>query len=334
MRPRVRLSDVAALAETSTKTASRVINGHTRVGSDTRLRVEAAVRQLGYRPDPLARSLRLGTDDTIGVVVDEVGDPFFASVIGEIERIALAQGMTVIIASTRRLGDQERVVLDRLLHRRVAGLIIASITADHSHLQHVPCPVVFIDRAPVGLQSDAVLVDDRGGARMGVDHLVAHGHRRIAYVGDELDIDTARFRLDGYRDSLAAAGIEAAPDLVVSMPPALVDGRETVEALFGLSEQPTAIFSANTRCSLRILPTLHRLGRADVAFVSFGDFATADVLTPAITVIDHSPETIGNLAAQRLIRRMAGEILPPEVITTPLHLITRGSGELRLWRRT
>ncbi len=328
MTRRVRLSDVAALAGTSTKTASRVINGQARVGAETRERVEAAVRELGYRPDPLARSLRRGTDDTIGVVVDEVRDPFFASVIGEIEHTALAGGMTVIIASTQRIAERELVVLDGLLHRRVAGLIIASIADDHSHLQTAPCPVVFIDRRAVGLDADSVVVDDRAGARLGVDHLIAHGHRHIAYVGDRLQIDTARFRTDGYVDALDAAGIDVRPELVVTMDPSLADGRPIVEKLFELAEPPTAIFSANTRCSLRILPTLHRLGRADVAFVSFGDFATADILTPPITVIDHPPEVIGHLAVTRLMRRMAGEQLPVETVTTPLHLIERGSGEL------
>lgn len=328
MTRRVRLSDVAALAQTSTKTASRVINGQARVGSHTRERVEQAVRELGYRPDPLARSLRRGTDDTIGVVVDEVSDPFFASVIGEIERMALDHGMTVIIASTRRLAEREHIVVDGLLQRRVAGLIIASISRDHAHIRSASCPVVFIDRVAADVDADAVLVDDRGGARLGVDHLIAHGHRRIAYLGDRLGIDTARHRVDGYRESLNLAGIPVREEYVIGMEPSLADGRPVVEALLALAEPPTAIFSANTRCSLRVLPSLHRVGRTDIAFVSFGDFATAEALSPPVTVIDHSPESIGRLAADRLLRRMAGDQMPAQTITTPLHLVQRGSGEL------
>lgn len=326
---RARLSDVAAFAATSTKTASRVVNGDPRVGAQTRARVEQAVRELDYVPDPLARSLRRGTDATIGVVVDEVGDPFFASVIGEIERMALDRGITVIIASTRRLPDRERIVLDGLLQRRVAGLIIASVSAVHVQLRSAPCPVVFIDRSAEDVGADAVLVDDRGGARMGVDHLVAHGHRRIAYLGDRLAIDTVRYRLDGYCESLAAAGIPRRKEYVTHVDPALTDGQAIVERWLALPEPPTAIFSSNTRCSLRVLPTLHRMGRTDVAFVSFGDFVTADVLTPAITVIDHSPESIGRLAAERLLSRMDGNALPPETITVPLRLVPRGSGEVK-----
>ena len=325
---RVRLSDVALLAETSTKTASRVINNDPRVGAATRSRVEQAVVSLGYRPDPLARSLRRGTDDVIGVVVDEVGDPFFASVIGEIERMALDQGMTVIIASTRRLPDRENIVVTGLLQRRVAGLIIASSSDNHAHLKSSPCPVVFIDRSPVSLDADVVLVDDRAGARMGVDHLVAHGHRRIAYVGDRYAVDTARYRLDGYAAALEAASIPARDDYVVRLDPSSSDGDQMVNRLLALTDPPSAIFSANTRSSLRLLPTLHRTGRTDVAFVSFGDFATAEALTPAVTVIDHSPELLGRVAAARLLRRLGGESIETERIVLPLHLVQRGSGEV------
>jgi LacI family transcriptional regulator len=328
MSRRVGLRDVAARAQTSTKTASRVINGDQRVSADTRARVEQAVGELRYRPDPLARSLRRGTDETVGVVVDEVGDPFFASVIGEIERMALDRGVTVIIASTRRLPDREHIVLDGLLQRRVAGLIIASICDDHSSLRSASCPVVFIDRPPVGLAADSVLVDDRAGAVRAVEHLLAHGHRRIAYVGDRLAIDTARLREEGYRAALTAAGVPVREEYVQRMYPAEADGGPVVEGLLSLEEPPTAVFSANTRCSLRLLPTLHRLGRTDVAFLSFGDFPTAEALTPPVTVVNHSPELIGRLAAERLFRRMHGDEMVPEMIVTPLELIARGSGEL------
>jgi LacI family transcriptional regulator len=325
---RVRLRDVALLAETSTKTASRVINNDPRVGAATRSRVEQAVASLGYRPDPLARSLRRGTDDVIGVVVDEVGDPFFASVIGEIERMTLDQGMTVIIASTRRLLQRENVVITGLLERRVAGLIVASTSDNHAHLKSSACPVVFIDRAPVGLDADAVLVDDLDGARMAVAHMVAHGHRRVAYVGDRYAVDTARHRLAGYAAGLEAASIPARQDYVVQLDLSQPAGWEPVSELLSLPDPPTAIFSANARCTFRVLTSMHRTGRTDVALVSFGDFATAEALTPAVTVIDHSPELLGRVAADRLLRRMAGHSLERETIILPLHLVERGSGEI------
>lgn len=328
-RPRVRLRDVAAAANTSAKTASRVINGDPRVSEETRTRVEQAVRELGYQPDPLARSLRRGTDDTIGVVIDSVADPFFASVTGEIERLALERGITVIIASTNRASDRERSVLEGLAQRRVAGLIVAPVSDDHAYMRTLPCPVVFVDRRPRNLSADVVVVDDRDAAARAVRHLIAHGHRRIAFIGDGPDMDTARLRIEGYRAALAEAGIPDEIVLECRRDDNTGHAAEHTGRLLDSPHPPTAIFSANTRCSLGVVPVLHRRDRLDVALVAFGDFPMADSVTPAVTVIDHPPETIGRLAAELLMKRLAGEVGEPETVLVPLRLVPRGSGEVR-----
>jgi LacI family transcriptional regulator len=297
------------------------------VAPETRDRVERAVLELGYQPDPLARSLRRGTDDTIGVVVDSVADPFFARVAGEIERIALSRGITVMIASTNRDQRHELEVLTRMAQRRVAGLILAPISTEHSHVAALSFPVVFVDRGPSGVGTDSVVVDDRAGARTAVRHLVAHGHRRIAFLGLEPELDTTRLRLAGYRDALAEAGI--AGELVVTCDPdSELMETETIR-LLDAADPPTAIFSPSTRCSLRVLPIMHRRGRRDVAFVGFGDLPLAESVSPGVTVIDHPPEVIGRLAAERLMDRIAGTAPPPATLTVPLRLIPRGSGEVR-----
>lgn len=328
-RPRVRLRDVAAAANTSAKTASRVINGDPRVSDETRARVEQAVRDLGYLPDPLARSLRRGTDDTIGVVIDSVADPFFASVTGEIERLALERGSTVIVASTNRAPDRERAVLEGLAQRRVAGLIVAPVSADHGYVRMLPCPVVFVDRRARNLDADAVVVDDRDAAAKAVRHLIAHGHRRIAFIGDGPDMDTARLRLEGYRLSLAEAGITEETVLECRRDDNTGHAAAHTTRLLGMPRPPTAIFSANTRCSLGVVPVLHRRDRLDIALVAFGDFPMADSVTPAVTVIDHAPEVIGRLAAERLMKRLEGDTGGPETVVAPLSLLPRGSGEVR-----
>jgi LacI family transcriptional regulator, galactose operon repressor len=328
-RPRVRLRDVAAAANTSAKTASRVINGDPRVAEETRARVEQAVRDLGYQPDPLARSLRKGTDDTIGVVIDSVADPFFASVTGEIERLALKRGITVIIASTNRAPDRERSVLEGLAQRRVAGLIVAPVSADHTYVRTLPCPVVFVDRRARNVTADAVVVDDREAAATAVRHLITHGHRRIAFIGDGPDLDTARLRLAGYRDALAEAGIDE--ETVLECRPDDTVGHAAAHTTRLLADPgpPTAIFSGNTRCSLGIVPVLHRRNRLDVALVAFGDFPMADSVTPAVTVIDHPSDVIGRLAAEQLMRRLEGDTSDPVTVVAPVHLVSRGSGEVR-----
>jgi LacI family transcriptional regulator len=327
-RPTVRLRDVAAAAGTSAKTASRVINGDPRVSDETRARVQQAVTDLGYRPDLLARSLRKGRDESIGVVVESIADPFFASVTGAIELVALERGVTVIVASTLRRPELERAVLEQLLQRRVSGLIVAPVAEADEHLRHSPTPVVFVDRTPSNVDADAVLVDDVDGARIAVRHLIARGHRRIAYLGDVPQVQTARRRLAGYRAAMAEADLVPDEDLVAPACPDKAEARVRTLRLLDLPEPPTAIFSANTRCSLGVLPALHARGRTDIAVVGFGDFDVADALTPALTVIDHSPELIGRLAAQQLFRRLDGDDSAPSTTLVPLHLIARGSGEV------
>jgi LacI family transcriptional regulator len=298
------------------------------VSADTRARVEKAVADLGYRPDLLARSLRRGRDESIGVVVESIADPFFASVTGAIEQVALERDVTVIVASIRRRAERERTVLEQLAQRRVAGLILSPVSDDHSYLRHSPTPIVFVDRTPANLDADAVLVDDVAGSRNAVAHLIAHGHRRIAYVGDVPQVQTAVRRLEGYRAALAEAGLVPEEELVRPLCADKVDAREQTLRLLALPAPPTAIFSGNTRSSLGVLPALHAAGRTDIAVVGFGDFDMADSLTPALTVVDHPPEVIGRLAALQLFKRLDGDVSAPTMTLAPLHLIVRGSGEV------
>jgi LacI family transcriptional regulator len=156
----VRLRDVAQAAGTSTKTASRVINGFDGVAPDTRRRVQEAVDALGYKVDLMARSLRRGVDDTVGIVVPTIGDPFFAKAIEEVEQMVLPLGINLLVASNSRDPHRERKVVDGLLARRVAGLIVTPYSADYSFLKTVSTPVVFMDRGPEGVDTGVVLVDD------------------------------------------------------------------------------------------------------------------------------------------------------------------------------
>jgi LacI family transcriptional regulator len=323
------LRDVADAAGVSLRTASRVLNDDHRVAPTTRLRVQQAMRELQFQPDAMARSLRAGTDATIGLIVESVADPFFSALTEAVETVIAIDGKSVLVASTHRDGAAERRVVDRMLQRRVAGLLISPTGDDHSWLAHSPAPVVFVDRAADGLDADLVGIDDHGAAVQAVNHLLAHGHRRIAYVGDTPAITTSAARLAGYRDALSSSGLPVSEQLIradcVTAPAAAA----ATAALLELDDPPTAVFSAGTRCSLGVVPTLHAHGRADLALVGFGDFAMADTLRPAITVIDHSAQEVGRAAAARLIARIADPELSTEHLHIPVRLIERGSGELR-----
>jgi LacI family transcriptional regulator len=323
------LRDVAEAAGVSLRTASRVLNDDHRVAAETRRRVQEAMLDLQFQPDAMARSLRAGTDATIGLIVESVADPFFSALIEAVETAATTAGLSVLVASTHRDSAAERRIVDRMLQRRVAGLLIAPTGADHSWLVRTATSVVFIDRGADGPETDLVGIDDHGAAATAVHHLISHGHRRIGYVGDTPAIATSRARLAGYRDALASHGMSVSSQLVRSDCATAPSAAAATAALLDLTDPPTAIFSAATRCSLGVVPTLHAQGRTDIALVGFGDFAMADTLRPAVTVIDHSASEVGRAAAARLLARIADPALAAEHIQIPVRLLQRGSGEQR-----
>jgi LacI family transcriptional regulator len=323
--------DVAGAAGVSLRTASRVLNDDHRVAAGTRSRVLEAMRSLDFQPDAVARSLRAGTDLAVGFVVEAIADPFFAEVIDSVETVMARHGRPVLVASTHRDDGRERQVVERMLHRRVAGLLLAPTSGDHGWLRADRTPVVLIDRAAPGVQADLIDIDDRQAADDAVTHLIGYGHRRIAYVGDISSIPTSSARLDGYLAAHARFGLPVAEDLVRSDS---VNGREAATATGELLDRPrelscTAILSATTRASLGIVPVLHARSRTDIAFIGIGDFAMADALTPAITVVDHSGARIGAAAAERLLDRLSDPGRPVEHLQLRAGIIERGSGELR-----
>jgi LacI family transcriptional regulator len=322
------LRDVAAAAGVSLRTASRVLNEDPRVAVDTRARVQQVMRDLSYTPDSMARSLRAGTDTAVGMVVESIADPFFSAMVEAVERAASNSGKSVLVASTHGDPARERDVVVQMLSRRVSGMLLAPTAGDHAWLR-TNTPLVLVDRAAPGLDADVVGIDDEAATADAVDHLVAHGHRRIAYVSDHPLVPTSRARLAGYRRAMAAHGLDTDPELVCAQCPDPLSAAEATRNLLAGNVPPTALLSAATRCSLGVVPTLHDLGRTDIALVCFGDFAMADLLRPGVTVVDHSAEAVGEVAATRLAERIAQPDLPVSTLHVPVRLIPRGSGELR-----
>lgn len=328
---RVTLRDVARVAAVSAKTVSRVVNGDAHVTPDTRARVQQAITDLGFQPNLVARSLRVGRTDVVGLVVESLADPFFAHLTSAVEQAAYERGLAVMVTSVgNQAPERESVIVESLLVRQVAGLIVAPMAQSHSYLAGPGprTPVVFVDRLPEGIVSDAVLVDDLAAGEMATRHLLDHGHHRVAFLGSELRNPTTRLRLAGYRRALAAHGLPDDASLVAVGAGTAREAAAAAEVLLAGPNPPTAIFSSNMRCSLGLVPLLHARGRTDVAVVSFDDFPMADSLVPAVTVIDHDPEVIGRAAAERLFRRLADPEAPAETVLVPVGLVPRGSGEL------
>ena len=326
------LRDVAQLAAVSTKTASRVLNDDPNVAASTRASVMAAMATLDYRPDPAARSLRGGTDRLVGVVVDSIGDVFFAELGATIEAALDAAGYRVLIASSNNDSKRERDTVQDLIQRRCAGVILTPSSRESlTGMRLRGAPVVFVDRVGDLPGAQSVVVDDLELARVATSHLISHGHRRIALLSDLPVIDTTRLRHEGFRAAMSEAGLPVDERLVRSDCPGASQVMRVIGSLLDLDDGPTAMISTNTRLTLGIVPALHQHRRTDIALVAYGDFAMAESLSPAVTVIDHSPVAVGAAAAQALLSRLqSGEVdVQFDPITlVPARLIARGSGEL------
>jgi LacI family transcriptional regulator len=297
------MRDVASLAGVSAKTVSRVFNDDPHVLPATREAVEQAMLELNYVPNVLATTFRAGRTSVLGVAVPDVVDPFFAAIVRSIDEVAMSKGMSTLVTS---LGDDpttERDILEKLLGRQLTGMVLAPVSTDHTWLQRWQehTPIVFVDREPIGLSADSFTDDDEGGGHAAVMHLIERGHRRIAYVGDNPALVTEAARRRGYRRALAEHGIRFDPELVVEQVVVRDAAREAVRHLKSLDAPATAIFSSNARSSM---PLTAALRDEPIAMVGFGDFPMADLLTPALTVIDQNPSRMGRLAAQRIYDRI------------------------------
>jgi LacI family transcriptional regulator len=325
------LRDVAMMASVSIKTASRVLNDDPRVAPLTRAKVLAAMSELDYRPDPAARSLRAGRDRSVGVVVENIGDVFVGALIASIESRLSVAGYQVLITSSHRDVSRERAIVQDFQQRRCAGVIVMPTTEDSLvGLRLGDLPVVFVDRVGQYAGSQSVVSDDFELTRLATQHLLSHGHRRIGILSDSQEVPTTRDRHAGFRSGMESAGLTFDSDLVRDDCPDEGFVRDAITELFSLERPPTALIATNTRLSLGVVPALHLVGRADTAFLSFGDFPMAESLTPAVTVIDHSPHRLGQITADTMLARLlSGDAeVSTDPIVVPAGLIVRGSGEL------
>ncbi len=327
------LRDVAARAGVSFKTVSRVVNREPGVRPETAARVTEAVRALGFQRNDIASSLKRGVGrDTIGMVIEDVANPFFATVARAVEVVTRERGLLVITASSDEDPARERRVIDSLIQQRVNGLLVVPIGRDHRYLaqeMRLGMAVVFMDRPPGRLTADAVLVDNVGGARAAVEHLIAHGHRRIAAIGDDLSVYTMDERRRGYLEAMAAAGVPVDQALLDFGCHDTAQAAVTMGAMLGRPDPPTAVFCTNNRMSVGAVEAMVRTGER-LGLVGFDDFELASALAMPVSVVTADNEHLGRLAAETLLRRMDGDTGRPQRITLPTRLIPRGSGEIRV----
>jgi LacI family transcriptional regulator len=328
------MRDVAALAKVSIKTVSRVVNGESGVSPRLLRRVLAASERLSYQHNVTASNLRRsnGRSATIGVVLEDVANPFASALHRSIEDVAVKRGVLVLAGSSDEDEERERKLVSAFASRRVDGLIIQPSSHDHSYLlaeRRAGTAIVFVDRPPAFFDADTVLTDNAAGVRRGVRHLIAHGHQRIGYLGDMHTIATAAERHRGYVEELASQKVELDERLVRLDLRGIEKSEAAVTELLRLSHPPTALFTGQNLITIGAFRALRRLGlHRQVALIGFDDILLADLLEPGITVIAQDPAAIGRAAAQVLFRRLDGDRAPSEHQIVLTKLITRGSGEI------
>ncbi|NHA69113.1 LacI family DNA-binding transcriptional regulator [Phycicoccus flavus] len=322
--------DVARDSGFSIKTISRVINGAPNVREETVRRVRESIARLDYHPNPAAQRLGGGRLPTIGAVVDSIDDPFFAGVVAVIESRAMDVGMDVLVASTGMDESRMRTQVERLTRRGVAGLVVAPFGGDDTVRKAlaVDVPVVVIDRKCGVEDRDVVRATDEQGAYDAVHHLVAHGHRRIAFLGNTSRFTTLVDRYTGYERALGEAGVDIDPRLVETRAWTADEAYPHALALLATADAPTAVFAASPMMGLGVLRAQQRLHRQDIALVIFGDHPASDLMTPPTTFVDQHPSRLANTAFDLLTRRIQEPEAPVRDTVLPTSLVPRGSGEL------
>jgi LacI family transcriptional regulator len=326
--------DVAALAGVGLKTVSRVVNAEPGVSPALEAKVRRAIEQLNYRRDANAATLRrLGRKtQTIGLVLEDVSNPFSSALHRAVEDAARERGVLVFAGSCDEDPERERELIGSLRERRVDGIIVVPASHDHAYLhdeRRAGTALVFVDRPASYLDADSVVSDNEGGAAEAVRHLLRRGHRRVGFLGDLLSIATAAERLRGYSQALEAAGVAVDHALIrTELRDPDVAGA-AVEEMLLLPEPPTAFFTSQNLLTIGGVQALRRAGRErEIALIGFDDISLADMLHPAISVVAQDPQALGRAAADQLFRRLDGDRGPAMHAVIPVSLIARGSGEI------
>jgi LacI family transcriptional regulator len=308
LKPRkARMQDVAKLAGVGTMTVSRVLNRSAAVTEETRNRVHQAVRQLNYMPDPVARSLRQARSRSIGIIVPNFYDPFFATCAHAIGLVAKKHQYSVSVTTSDEDAGAEFTEANLMVLNHVDGLAVIPAAVGKSHFDRPEfhsTHIVTLDRPICGHRFNSVLVENREGANVAVKHLIWHGHTRICYLGLSEKLYTLKERYEGYKTAMQQAGLSPNQHLTCSTE------KETCALIrHALSDRrpPTAFFIGNNLVMRNALHAFSKLNITipnDVAVIGFDDFEMADIFSPSITVVRQPTLELGRVAAELLFSRL------------------------------
>jgi LacI family transcriptional regulator len=295
-----------------------------------------AIVELGYRPNTLASSLRRGETQTLGLILPDSANPFFAEVSRSIESTAFEQGYHLILCNTEGNIQKELLYVDVLCNRQVDGIIFVAAGDQTDSLERVlnkNIPVVMIDRDLPGLEVDAVLTDNRQGGYLATQHLIQLGHYRIGCITGPSSVTPSAGRVEGYLAALAEHGIPADDSLMVRGDFHPQSGWSAVRALFSLEEPPTAIFAGNDLMAIGALRAISEAGLRvpeDVSLVGFDNIELASYTNPPLTTIFQPIQETGQTAVTFLLERIREPSLPFRRVILPTSLIVRNSCKERI----
>jgi LacI family transcriptional regulator, galactose operon repressor len=326
-----RLRDVAQAARVSTATVSRYLNGTLVLSPPTAERIERAILALSYRPNPHARRLSLGRAETIGLVIPEIANPFFARMADAIELAAEAEGLGLLLCATRNRADQELAYLGYMRRTHVDGVLFATNHTDGGDLARAidsATGVVLIDEDIPGTTVPKVFADNAHGGYLAGQHLIRHGHRRISFIGGPHRMFSTMERLGGLREAVREAGPPA--EIVCEMFGEYTSehGRAAARALLQLPNPPTAAFTASDELALGVLGAMASLGLAvpeNLSLIAFDDVGPLHLLQPPLTTIRQPVAEMGREGLRLLLARLRGEPVPSAPVRLPVQLIERQS---------
>ncbi|MCA1570125.1 MAG: LacI family transcriptional regulator [Chloroflexi bacterium] len=326
------MANVAARAGVSVATVSRALSGEGKGVSALVLeRVMLAADEIGYHQNNLARNMRAGASRVFGLVISDVGNPFFTAVVRGAEDVAQRHGYSLVLSNTDENPQREAASLDVMAAERSAGVIVATTNQVEDSIRKlvaVGIPIVAIDRRIERLRTDAVVVDNDSAAHEAVGHLIQLGHRRIAMISGPEGVSTGRERSAGYRRALRDHRLEQPPELLRQSNFRESGGYQNAMALLDLEDPPTAIFSVNNLTTLGVLRALRerelRLP-SEMSLVGFDDIPTGELLDPPLTVVQQPTYQLGARAAELLIRRLDDPSAPVQEILLAARLVVRGS---------
>ncbi|MFI6823531.1 LacI family DNA-binding transcriptional regulator [Micromonospora sp. NPDC050187] len=322
--------DVARMAEVSTSTVSRVLNGHASVDPDLAARVRQAMLDLDYRPNAVARSLRRQRTSLWAVIISDIGNPFFTALVRGIEDVAQEAGFSVVLCNGDEDPDKETRYVTAALAEQMAGVIISSSgrPALINRLTEARMPVVAIDRQPRGVAVDTVLVDNVHGAEMAAAHLIDSGYRRIACVTGPRRISTAVQRLRGYQQALRTAGRTVTEDLIRYADFREDGGYRAMASLLSATEPPDAVFVANNLMTVGAVECLLDRGVVvpdQCGVVGFDDIPWAHLVRPSLSTVTQPTYDLGRAAAALLTERITNPAKASSTVTLRTALRVRES---------